>query len=118
MWWWLFKVVARALAVLLWKLKGVNRLLLVQVLRKISAQNAEALVPHYSAIIPSLVSLLQQTQGPTKLAGDRTLGRILQVIRRARLALANCRHRTMPVPPLSKVSKEVYDVGCVCTATD
>ena len=50
-----------------------------QVLRKVAAENANALVPHYSALIPSIVSLLQQTQGPTKLAGDRTLGRVLQV---------------------------------------
>lgn len=50
-----------------------------QVLRKIAAENASALVPHYTALIPSIVSLLQQTQGPTKLAGDRTLGRVLQV---------------------------------------
>ena len=51
----------------------------VQVLRKISAQNADALVPHLTYLVPPIVSLLQQTQGPTKLAGDRTLSRILQV---------------------------------------
>jgi hypothetical protein len=51
----------------------------LQVLRKIAAENADALVPHYGAVVPSIVGLLQQTQGPTKLAGDRTLGRVLQV---------------------------------------
>ena len=53
--------------------------LAAQVLRKVAAENADALVPHYSALVPSIVGLLQQTQGPTKLAGDRTLGRVLQV---------------------------------------
>ena len=50
-----------------------------QVLRKIAAENADALVPYYGAVVPSIIGLLQQTQGPTKLAGDRTLGRVLQV---------------------------------------
>ena len=51
----------------------------MQVLRKISAQNADALVLHLTSLVPPIVSLLQQTQGPTKLAGDRTLSRVLQV---------------------------------------
>ena len=51
----------------------------MQVLRKISAQNADALMPHLTSLVPPIVSLLQQTQGPTKLAGDRTLSRVLQV---------------------------------------
>lgn len=50
-----------------------------QVLRKLSAQNSQALVQHYGTLIPSLVGLLQQVQGPTKVAGDCTLGKVLQV---------------------------------------
>ena len=50
-----------------------------QVLRKLSSQNGQALVRHYGALIPSLVGLLQQVQGPTKMAGDCTLGKVLQV---------------------------------------
>lgn len=51
----------------------------LQVLRKIAAENADALVLYYGAVVPAIIGLLQQTQGPTKLAGDRTLGRVLQV---------------------------------------
>lgn len=61
---------------------------LMQVLRKVAVESADALVPHYTSLIPSLVSLLQQTQGPTKLAGDRTLGRVLQVT-----ALSPCKRQ-------------------------
>lgn len=50
-----------------------------QVLRKLAAESPQALVPHYATLVPALVGLLQQTQGPTKLSGDRTLGKLLQV---------------------------------------
>jgi hypothetical protein len=60
-----------------------------QVLRKVAAESPQALVPHYGAIIPALVGLLQQTQGPTKLSGDRTLGKLLQV-RLAVLTFLGC----------------------------
>ncbi len=40
---------------------------------------ATALEPHWPALLPSLCSLAQDTAGPTKLATDRTLARILQL---------------------------------------
>lgn len=38
-----------------------------------------ALEPHWSALLPSLCSLAQDTAGPTKLATERTLARILEL---------------------------------------
>ena len=42
----------------------LSTVMAMQVLRKVAAENASALVPHYATLIPSIVSLLQQTQGP------------------------------------------------------
>ena len=40
---------------------------------------SEALEPHWAALLPSLCSLAQDTAGPTKLATERTLARILEL---------------------------------------
>jgi hypothetical protein len=50
-----------------------------QVLRKLAVTKVEALEGSYSMLVPALCAVLQQTQGPTKLAAERTLSRLLQV---------------------------------------
>ena len=53
--------------------------MLPQVIRRICAAKSSALEPHWAALLPSLCSLAQDTAGPTKLATERTLARILQL---------------------------------------
>ena len=52
---------------------------LLQVIRRICVSKPAALEPHWPALLPSLCSLAQDTAGPTKLATERTLARILQL---------------------------------------
>ncbi|DBB12167.1 TPA: hypothetical protein ACH3X3_006274 [Trebouxia sp. C0006] len=51
----------------------------LQVIRRICLAKSSALEPHWAALLPSLCSLAQDTAGPTKLATERTLARILQL---------------------------------------
>ncbi len=53
--------------------------MLSQVIRRICLAKSSALEPHWAALLPSLCSLAQDTAGPTKLATERTLARILQL---------------------------------------
>ena len=53
--------------------------MLRQVLRTISLLHPKALEPHFSELVPCLCSLLSAGAGPTKLATERTLSRLLQV---------------------------------------
>ena len=48
-------------------------------IRRVCASNSLALDPHWSALLPSLCSLAQDTAGPTKLATERTLARLLDL---------------------------------------
>lgn len=50
-----------------------------QVLRKIGGASPAALEPHYSDLVPSVCAITQQTAGPTRLAAERTLARVLQL---------------------------------------
>lgn len=59
----------------MWHSSGVS----LQVLRTLAFHNRELLVDHYSELIPSLCSLLSAGSGPTKLATERTLARVLCV---------------------------------------
>ena len=40
---------------------------------------SSTLEPHWAELLPSLCSLAQDTAGPTKMATDRTLARILEL---------------------------------------
>ena len=51
----------------------------MQALREICTVEPTALEPHYPSLVPSICSLLQDTAGPTKLAAERTLARVLQM---------------------------------------
>ena len=51
----------------------------LQILRTISLLHPKALEPHFSELVPCLCSLLSAGAGPTKLATERTLSRVLQV---------------------------------------
>eukprot|EP00884_Botryococcus_braunii_P017377 jgi/Botrbrau1/4322/Bobra.0232s0014.1 len=51
---------------------------MMTVLRKLAVTNVGALEEGYSMLVPALCAVLQQTQGPTKLAAERTLSRLLQ----------------------------------------
>ncbi len=53
--------------------------MLPQVIRRICSAKSSALEPHWAALLPALCSLAQDTAGPTKLATERTLARILQL---------------------------------------
>ena len=48
-------------------------------IRRISTAYRDALDPHWSALVPSLCSIAHDTSGPTKMAADRTLSRILSL---------------------------------------
>ena len=48
-------------------------------IRRISTEYRDALDPHWSALVPSLCSIAHDTAGPTKMAADRTLSRILSL---------------------------------------
>ena len=48
-------------------------------LRTLALTREDALTPFLSELVPSVVGLVQQTLGPTKLAAERTLARILHV---------------------------------------
>lgn len=50
-----------------------------QVIRRVCVSKSAALDPHWPALLPSLCSLAQDTAGPTKLATERTLARILML---------------------------------------
>lgn len=50
-----------------------------QVIRRVCVSKSAALEPHWPALLPSLCSLAQDTAGPTKLATDRTLARMLML---------------------------------------
>ena len=52
---------------------------IAQVLRTLALTREDALTPFLGELVPSVVSLVQQTLGPTKLAAERTLARILHV---------------------------------------
>jgi hypothetical protein len=58
-----------------------------QVLRTLALTSADALGPFLGELVPCIVGLVQQTLGPTKLAAERTLARILHV-RHAHAAVA------------------------------
>lgn len=51
----------------------------LQVIRRVCVSKPSALEPHWPALLPSLCSLAQDTAGPTKLATERTLARILEL---------------------------------------
>ena len=51
----------------------------VQVLRCICAACPGVCTSHLPALVPSVAALVQSTAGPTKLAAERTLSRLLQV---------------------------------------
>ena len=62
-----------------------------QVLRSLALTRGDALTPFLGELVPCVVSLVQQTLGPTKLAAERTLARILHVRPAScELALASC----------------------------
>lgn len=64
-----------------------------QVLRTLALTREDALTPFLGELVPSIVSLVQQTLGPTKLAAERTLARILHVRPTcSELALIFCTH--------------------------
>ena len=66
---------------------------IAQVLRTLALTREDALTPFLGELVPSVVSLVQQTLGPTKLAAERTLARILHVRPAcSELALAFCTH--------------------------
>ena len=48
-------------------------------LRLLSSAEPELLAPHLTDLLPSLCALLQNTSGPSKLAAERTLARLLKV---------------------------------------
>lgn len=48
-------------------------------LRTLALTEEDALTPHLGDLVPVIVSLVQQTLGPTKLAAERTLARVLDV---------------------------------------
>ena len=54
-------------------------MLLLQVIRRTCTSKPSALEPHWSALLPSLCSLAQDTAGPTKLATEKTLSRFLEL---------------------------------------
>lgn len=59
---------------------GLRKAIVVlQVIRHISTEYRSALDPHWPALLPSLCSIAQDTAGPTKMATDRTLSRILSL---------------------------------------
>lgn len=49
----------------------------MQVIRQISTEHRNALDRHWPALLPSVCSIAQSTAGPTKVAAERTLSRIL-----------------------------------------
>ena len=51
----------------------------LQVIRRICTAKSSALEPHWAALLPSLCSLAQDTAGPTKMATDKTLARMLEL---------------------------------------
>ena len=53
--------------------------LTAQVLRQIAAADSTVLMYHYSTLVPSVCAIAQQTTGPTKLAAEKTLARVLQL---------------------------------------
>ena len=50
-----------------------------QVLRRLAVISDRALEAHLPALAPSVCALLQSASGPTKLAAERTLARLLRV---------------------------------------
>lgn len=58
---------------------GDNAVWYWQALRRLTVLNSHALDPHLAALVPSVCALLQSTSGPTKLAAERTLARLLRV---------------------------------------
>ena len=48
-------------------------------LRRLSAVGVEALVPFYADLVPSVLSMIQDSSGTTKLSAERTLARVLQL---------------------------------------
>jgi hypothetical protein len=50
-----------------------------QVLRTLALTSEDALGPFLGELVPCIVGLVQQTLGPTKLAAERTLARVLHV---------------------------------------
>ena len=51
----------------------------MQVIRQICVSKAAALEAHWPSLLPSLCSLAQDTAGPTKLATEKTLARMLEL---------------------------------------
>jgi hypothetical protein len=51
----------------------------VQVLRKIAAASAAALKPSRDALVPLVCGLVQSTAGPTRMAAEATLARVLRL---------------------------------------
>lgn len=52
---------------------------MLAVLRHIVAAEPAALQPHYPDIVPSVLSMIQDSSGSTKLAAERTLAKVLQL---------------------------------------
>ena len=50
-----------------------------QVLRKIASIDAAALRPAYDALVPLVCGLVQGTSGPTRIAAEATLARVLRL---------------------------------------
>ena len=50
-----------------------------QVLRKIASVDAAALRPAYDALVPLVCGLVQGTSGPTRIAAEATLARVLRL---------------------------------------
>ena len=50
-----------------------------QVLRRIASIDASALRPSYDALVPLLCGLMQATTGPTRMAAEATLARVLRL---------------------------------------
>lgn len=51
------------------------------ILRRISSVDSTALVPYYGDIVPSILAMIQDSSGTTKLATERTLAQVLQLDR-------------------------------------
>ena len=51
----------------------------MQVLRLLVGVRKELFDPHLTDLVPSVCALLQSSSGPTKLAAERTLARLLRV---------------------------------------
>ncbi|EFN56582.1 hypothetical protein CHLNCDRAFT_144295 [Chlorella variabilis] len=61
---------------------------MLSVLRRVAAASPRALPPHWKEVVPSICAIVQGTSGPTKVAAERCLARVLGLDRGLDAALA------------------------------